>query len=96
MENPFVFYTKYLRHLITKQLRIAYWALRMYRIWRKIKADPKRRDYMDLSMTPPGADEFEELALFGETRGGQQAVAKKLKEDAARAAIRAAVTAAAE
>ena len=96
LENPIVFYANYLRHLITNQFRIAYWALRMNRVRRKIKADPKRRDYVDLSLTPPDADEFERLALFGETRGGQQAVAKKLKEDAARAAMKSATAAAAE
>ena len=50
---------------------------------------------MNLSLTPPNADEFEELALFGETRGGQQVVAKKLKEDAIRAAMKSATTPAA-
>jgi hypothetical protein len=93
LENPFVFYPKYLHHLITKQFRIAYWALRMNQVRRKIKADPKRFDYMDLSLTPPDTDEFDELALFSETRGGQQAVAKKLKEDVARAAMKAAAAA---
>jgi len=93
LENPFVFYPKYLHHLITNQIRIAYWAVRMNRIRRKIKADPKCHEYMDLSLTPPKAEEFEELALFGETRGGQQAVAKRLKEDAAREAIKAAAAA---
>jgi hypothetical protein len=68
----------------------------MNQLRRKIKADPKRREYMDLSLTPLDADEFEKLALYGETRGGQQAVAKKLKEDATRAAIRVAVAATAE
>jgi len=89
-ENPFVFYPRYWGHVLAIQLRIGYWALRMNRIRRRIKADPKRRDYMDLSLTPPESEDFDALALFGETRGGQQAVAKRLKEDAARAALAAA------
>jgi hypothetical protein len=96
LENPLLFYPKYLRHLVTNQLRMVYWALRMNLVRRKIKADPKRRDYMDLSLTPPDEEEFDELALFGETRGGQAAVEKRLKEDAAREAMKAATAAAAE
>ena len=44
--------------------------------------------YTDLSLTPPQGDEYVDLALFGTTRGGQAAVAKRLKEDAARDALR--------
>jgi hypothetical protein len=87
-ENPLVFYPRYLSHLVLNQLRIIYWTLRMNSVRRAIKADSKRREYMDLSLTPPADYEFSHLALFGQTRGGTGAVAKKLQQDAARHAIR--------
>ncbi|MGI9385243.1 MAG: B12-binding domain-containing radical SAM protein [Methyloligellaceae bacterium] len=88
LENPLVFYPRHLWHLVSNQFVIAYWTLRMYRVRHRTKNDPNRRAYMDLSLTPPDDEEFEDLALFGETRGGQAAVDKKLKEDAARAAMK--------
>jgi hypothetical protein len=83
-EHPLVFYSHYLSHLALMQLRIVYWALRINRVRRAIKSDAKRLEYMDLSLTPSAEHEFRDLALFGKTRGGVAAVAKKLKEDAAR------------
>jgi len=83
-EHPLVFYSHYLSHLALMQLRIVYWALRINRVRRAIKSDAKRLEYMDLSLTPSAEHELHDLALFGKTRGGVAAVAKKLKEDAAR------------
>lgn len=93
LENPFVFYARHLSHIALMQLRIVYWALRMNRVRRAIKADAKRLEYMDLSLTPSADHDFQDLALFGETRGGEAAVAKKLKEDAARQVLRPAAAA---
>ena len=89
-ENLLIFYYRYLSHLTLNQLRIIYWALRMNRVRRAIKSDPRRGEYMDLSLAPTVEHEFNDLALFDQTRGGKAAVAKKLKEDAARQAIRSA------
>lgn len=83
-ENLLVFYSRYLSHLALMQLRIVYWALRMNRVRRAIKSDKNRFEYLDLSLTPSAEHEFHDLALFGQTRGGIEAVAKKLKQDAAR------------
>ena len=88
LENPLVFYPRYLWHLARVQLITGFWIARMSLVRRRLKADPSARDYMDLSLTPPEEDEFESLALFGETRGGQAAVDKKIKEDAARTAMK--------
>jgi hypothetical protein len=85
-ENPLVFYSRYLSHLALMQLRIVYWALRMNRARRAIKSDKNRLEYTDLSLTPSAEYEFHDLALFGQTRGGIEVVAKKLKQDAARQA----------
>jgi radical SAM superfamily enzyme YgiQ (UPF0313 family) len=89
LESPFSFYPRYLKHVVMNQLRIVYWAFRMNRVRQAIKRDPNRHAYMDLSLTPPAEHEYEDLELFGQTRGGIDAVSKKLKEDAAREALRA-------
>jgi len=46
------------------------------------------RQHLSSSLTPPQGDEYADLALFGTTRGGQAAVTKRRKEDAARDALR--------
>ena len=49
---------------------------------------PDRWSYSDLAIAPPREDELDSLELFSATRGGEMAVAKKRKEDAARTAVR--------
>jgi hypothetical protein len=53
----------------------------------KVNRDPKRREYMDLALTPVAADDFEKLSIFSDTAGGEAAVAKRRNEDAARARV---------
>jgi hypothetical protein len=43
-----------------------------------------RQNYTDLAITPPKQDEFEALALYHETSGGEAALARKRREDAIR------------
>jgi hypothetical protein len=43
---------------------------------------PDRWTYTDLAITPPKQDEFEALALYHETSGGEAALARKRREDA--------------
>ena len=40
--------------------------------------------YTDLAITAPKQDEFEALALYHETSGGEAALARKRREDAIR------------
>jgi len=89
-ENPLVFYPRYLGKLIYDHFWMGYWLARMGIVRQRIKADPAAKHYTDLALTAPEREEFADLALFGATRGGDQAVAKRRKEDAARAALRAA------
>ena len=52
---------------------------------RRIQRDRQEaKTYTDLALTPPGDEEFTGLALFAQTRGGDQAVDKRLREVAAR------------
>ena len=66
---------------------------RTWRAWRiasKVINDPKRREYMDVALTPVAADDFEKLAMFHDTAGGEAAVAKRRGEDQARERVAAA------
>jgi radical SAM superfamily enzyme YgiQ (UPF0313 family) len=84
-ENPFVFYPRYLKEVIGNHFWMAYWLARMGLVRRRIRHDGQEvRNYTDLALTPPADREFAELALFAETRGGAEAVDKRLREVAAR------------
>jgi len=85
VESPLVFYPKYAWEIISKHARLFYWIFRMGLLRRAIKADPSRRAYTDLSVTPPGAHEFEDLDLYHDTMGGEGALEKMRKQDQARA-----------
>jgi hypothetical protein len=83
-ENPLVFYPRY--WLGTARKLAGY--LRIYLQTKKmldaaLKA-PDRWTYTDLAIEPPKADEFEALALYHETSGGEQALARKRRADAIR------------
>jgi len=73
IENPLVFYPKYLWETSVKAVR--YWNAFRKRdaIVRKVENDPKRYEYTDIAVQPV-QDEVESLGLFQETRGGQDAV----------------------
>ena len=50
----------------------------------EVLAAPDRWTYTDLAITPPQADEFAALDMY-HTRGGEDAVARKHRDDAIRA-----------
>ena len=89
-ENPFVFYPRYLWEIVGNHFWMAYWLARVGMIRQRIRRDPDARSYTDLALTPPSGEEFDDLALFAETRGGAEAVDKKQREAAARSAIKSA------
>ena len=51
---------------------------------------PDRYQYSDLAIAPPKADEFDALDLYHATSGGEEALARKRREDALRASAPAA------
>ena len=70
---------------------MAYWLGRMGLVRKRIRREgDKGLNYTDLALTPPSDDGFDDLELFAETRGGTEAVDKKLKEAAARAVAKSA------
>ncbi len=84
IESPFVFYPRY----AFETLRKVRGYLGVYRQFKAmldqaLKA-PDRWTYSDISIEPPKADEFEALALYHETSGGEAALARKRRDDAIR------------
>ncbi len=63
IENPIVFYPKYLFETIVRQLRWISLYARMRLIYRRVKQDPKKLEYMDLALEPV-TDHEEERELF--------------------------------
>jgi hypothetical protein len=84
LESRFVFYPRYLAETVVKAWR--YWSV--YRRARAILEDvlkaPDRWSYTDISTTPPREDEFDRLELYHQTRGGEEALARKRRDDTLR------------
>jgi hypothetical protein len=84
LENPFVFYPKYVADLIAKHVKIAGIVWRMARTRRAIKNDPKARFYRDLALTPIADGDLETLEMFQVNDATRAAAAKaKLRASAA-------------
>ncbi len=64
LESALTFYPKYLIEMFTKQIRWISLYARLRLIYRKIKKDPQRFEYMDLALTPVTDDETETRELF--------------------------------
>ena len=87
IESPLAFYPKYLAHLTRGHLSMFAMWRKYNRIRKQIKADPKRRDYMDLALTPVSEDELDELELFVSSDSAKAAVNKSREEAARRQAF---------
>jgi hypothetical protein len=91
LENPVIFYSRYVRDTMTKVWRY----LSVYRkckaILDEVLAAPDRWTYTDLAIAPPGADEFEALDLYRVTAGGEAALERKHRSDAIREGAHAAL-----
>jgi hypothetical protein len=64
LQSALLFYPKYLAETLWKQIRWISLYTRLYRIYRKIKRDPRRLEYMDLALTPVMDDETETREMF--------------------------------
>jgi hypothetical protein len=85
LESPFVFYPRYWAETAAK----AWGYLRVYRatkaILKDVLAAPDRWTYRDLAITPPRDAELDTLDLYHATDGGEDALARKRRDDASRA-----------
>ncbi|MDQ3180798.1 MAG: radical SAM protein [Acidobacteriota bacterium] len=64
LENPLLFYPNYLAEILWKQFKWISLYLRLRLIYRKVRKDPKKLDYMDLALEPVTDDELETRELF--------------------------------
>ena len=64
LESPLLFYPRFVTELLVKQVKWSALYLRLYRIYGKIKRDPRRYEYTDLALTPVTDDEVETRELF--------------------------------
>ena len=83
-EHALVFYPRYAIGVAAKAWR--YWRVhrKVRAIYREVMAAPDRQVYSDLSLRPPNEAEFDALDLYRATNGGDKAVARKRRDDAAR------------
>ena len=74
IESPFIFYPKYFYEIIWKHFSWLLLVIRMRLIRKRVRNDPKNREYMDLALEPVMENETETLELF------QSEAAKKFVE----------------
>jgi hypothetical protein len=64
LENPLIFYPKYLAGSLRKQFSWLSLYLRLRLIYRKVRNDPKKLQYMDLALEPVRENETETREMF--------------------------------
>lgn len=64
LENPLVFYPKTFLETLWKQIRWITLYTRLRLIYRKVRKDPKKLEYMDLALEPVMENEIETRELF--------------------------------
>jgi hypothetical protein len=87
IENPLVFYPRCLGEAVVKAAGYLRVYLRAKRMLDAALKSPDRWAYSDLAIAPPREDEFDELDLYHATTGGEEALARKRRDDAIRARI---------
>ena len=79
LESPFVFYPKYALETVTSMGTMAVNYARLRWILRQCLRDPARMAYTDAAITAVSTADFDALEMYTDTRGGSEAVAKKLR-----------------
>ncbi|MFZ1188571.1 MAG: radical SAM protein [Pseudolabrys sp.] len=85
LENPLVFYPRYVWESVSKVWSYVPMYRRLKAILDEALTAPDRWTYEDVAITPPEQDEFERLSLYLETTGGEAALARKWRDDVIRA-----------
>ena len=82
LENPLLFYSRYVWEILDKHLRFAAMAWRYHRICRRVEQETS--PYMDLALTPAKAEDMDALEIFTVTTGSQATVEKAKRKQAAK------------
>jgi radical SAM superfamily enzyme YgiQ (UPF0313 family) len=76
LENPLVFYPRYIGDLIRKHAVVAGFVWRLGRIRRALKRDRSARHYRDEALTPVSAAELDDLQMFNASSSARAAADK--------------------
>jgi len=74
IEPIWIFYPKYLWDTAGKLVRAARAARRLYGLAKTIKADPRRKYYIDQALTPAVEDDLDSLELFNQNEAARNSV----------------------
>ncbi|NVN86090.1 MAG: radical SAM protein [Rhodopseudomonas sp.] len=83
-ENPLLFYPRYVASSLYKGWKALRFLLQTNALLKELEAAPDRWTYTDLAIAPPRADEFEALELYHATAGGEDALARKRRDETIR------------
>jgi Radical SAM superfamily len=86
-EPVWIFYPRYWIESVIKLSRLAILYGRIRRIYKRIKEDPKRMEYMDVALTPVTDHDTEDLEMF-HTPSAPAFVAQEQRREASNAAAR--------
>ena len=76
LENPFVFYTRYIGEIISKHVRLAQLTGKYMLARSRVERNSTKREYMDLALTPAVDEHLDELEMFDTTAAARKAVQK--------------------
>jgi hypothetical protein len=74
IEPMWTFYPKYLWDTAGKLVRVVRAARHLYGLAKRIKADPRKKAYMDLALTPAVEEDLDSLELFNQNGAARNAV----------------------
>jgi radical SAM superfamily enzyme YgiQ (UPF0313 family) len=80
IENPLIFYPKYVADLVAKHIAIGRIVWRMGLVRRALKRDPKARDYRDEALTPVSDSDLDGLEMFNVTASARAAADKAKRQ----------------
>ena len=83
-ESPFVFYPRYAAEIAVKAGKYLGFFLMTRRLLKQALDATDRWSYSDVAIEPPREDEFEQLALYHATTGGEAALARMRLGDSIR------------
>lgn len=86
LENPLIFYPRFVWETIYKHYRMISLAVRFGIFRRRLKKDPEKRNYTDLALTPVVEEQFDTMEMFSVTDSAKAAVVKAREREEQRAA----------
>lgn len=79
-ESILAFYPKYWFETVWKHLQLASMIVKIGRLRKRVKADPNRKAYMDLALTPVNDEEMDALEMFGISAGAKASVGRARRD----------------